>query len=251
VGTGWSATTEETTRDGNGAFPGRRLSLHPRGLPVLRRRGRRARVRDRARPPAAPRMKQYKVVNGVVAAEGAPKKVVDVPAFFERQRLTTDQTFPVLLQPKVACGPPSRQGAGHLMRQALFKVQLPGRIVGIRRSPDFHVSADWRVPGTDEKNGMKAAVLVPDGATKSPRIVAGTGEVEPYVRVSPHTAQAFTNAPRGTRSFPPPIPHCEPVCDSWRAGILPDLNPKPASEPFRSPVRIRALPYAVSRASFP
>src|SRR5262249_42659217 len=37
---------------------------------------------------------------------------------------------------------------------------------------------------------------------------------EPYVKVSLHTAQAFTNAPRGTRPSPPPCPDYAPVGDS-------------------------------------
>src|SRR5262249_32681168 len=37
---------------------------------------------------------------------------------------------------------------------------------------------------------------------------------EPGVKVSLHPAQAFTNAPRGTRPSPPPTPYCEPDDDS-------------------------------------
>ena len=55
------------------------------------------------------------------------------------------------------------------------------------------------------------------------------------MRVSPHPAQAFTNAPRGTRSCPPPIPHCEPVGDSWDPNTMgsTEIEIPPAPSPKR------------------
>src|SRR5260370_36672390 len=96
----------------------------------------------------------------------APKKVMDVPAFFQRQRLTADQTFPILLQPKATRLPASCQGAGHLMRQALFKVQFPGPIVGIGVTLAFHVPADRRGSGTAQKDRVAAAPLGTHGAAE-------------------------------------------------------------------------------------
>jgi hypothetical protein len=95
-------------------------------------------------------MKQDQIVQSVVSAQATPKKVVDVPTLGQRQRLTADQTFAVLLQPKVTCRPPARQGAGHLSCQALLKIQLPGRIVRIRRPLDLHMSPNGYVTGADE-----------------------------------------------------------------------------------------------------
>src|SRR5713101_6445034 len=83
----------------------------------------------------------------------------------------------MLLQPKVTCAPSSRQGAGHLSCQTLLKVQLPGRIVGIGRSPDFHVSADGCVPCPDEENSMFTALVVRHKATEPPATRTGRGEV--------------------------------------------------------------------------
>src|SRR5436309_2140294 len=51
--------------------------------------------------------------------------------------------------------------------------------------------------------------------------VSGIQYRVPRRTLSTHTARAFTNAPRGTRSLPPPIPHCELADDSWD-GATPD-----------------------------
>jgi hypothetical protein len=46
-------------------------------------------------------MEQNKIASGIVATVTPPAKVVDMPAFAERQRLATYQTLPGLFQPKV------------------------------------------------------------------------------------------------------------------------------------------------------
>jgi hypothetical protein len=43
---------------------------------------------------------------------------------------------------------------------------------------------------------------------------------EPYVRLAPHTAQAFTNAPRGTRPL-----RARPRAVSWLARIVSGYSP--------------------------
>src|SRR5262249_48347759 len=47
--------------------------------------------------------------------------------------------------------------------------------------------------------------------------VSGIQHRVPRRTLSTHAAQAFTNAPRGTRTFPPPVPHCALGGDSWDA----------------------------------
>src|SRR5262249_25060669 len=53
---------------------------------------------------------------------------------------------------------------------------------------------------------------------------------EPYVIVSHHTAQAFTNAPHGTRPSPTPTPYCGPDGDSSGAAT-PGCPPWPCRPP--------------------
>src|SRR5206468_3051645 len=65
----------------------------------------------------------------------------------------------------------------HLSRQALLKVQFPGRIVGVRVAADFHVTADTRGLCPDQKDGVLAALVVRHGATEPPAAVAWTREV--------------------------------------------------------------------------
>src|SRR5262249_26493121 len=121
-------------------------------------------------------MEQHEVVYRVVTAVRTPEEMVDVPAFLERQRLTTRQAFPVLFQPQVTRRSPTQQGAGHLSGETLLEVQLPGRIVGIRRAADLHVTADAHGTGPAEKDGMNPTVLGCDQTVKRPAGVSA-GEV--------------------------------------------------------------------------
>src|SRR5262245_11663680 len=139
-------------------------------------------------------MEQHQIVYRVVAAVRTPAKVMDLPALPQRQRLTTHQTVPVLLQPKVTRRSTTRQGVGHLSGPPLLEVQLPGRIVGVGVTADFHVPTDRDRPGPEQENAPMAAVRVRYGAPKCPAAIARLGEVLP-----PHPGRRLV-------PVPPPCP---------------------------------------------
>src|SRR5260370_1336825 len=102
---------------------------------------------------------------------------MDMPPPFQRQRLTADRTFPVLLQPKIPRRPTPLQGVGHLCGQTLFKIEFPARIVGIRGASDFHVTANGRGPGPNEQDGVMTALLIQYRAPEPPTAIAWPSEV--------------------------------------------------------------------------
>src|SRR3954452_13479668 len=74
--------------------------------------------------------------------------------------------------------PSTRQGVGHLLRQALLEVQLPARVVGVRLTADFHVTPDAGRARLDQPDGPFAAPLLRDRAAKAPAAtVPGAQEV--------------------------------------------------------------------------
>src|SRR5262249_18894128 len=122
-------------------------------------------------------MKQCEIVHRVAAAMDSPDQMVRMPAGFQRQRLTTQRTVPLLLQPKVTRRSAAGQGAGHLRRETLLEVQLPGRIVRIGLTPDFHVTANRQRPCPEQDDGMMAAVRIRHNAATLPATVARPSEV--------------------------------------------------------------------------
>src|ERR1700677_170929 len=133
-------------------------------------------------------MKQYQIADQLVTTQDAPEQVVDVPALLQRQGRMADQAFPVLLQPKVSRPRTARQGVGHPSRQTLLEVQLPGRVIRIRSTFNFHVPADGRGPRADEINSADTALFVPHLAAKPPTAVARLREVmglDPRPRLVP------------------------------------------------------------------
>jgi hypothetical protein len=55
--------------------------------------------------PVTVRVQQDQIVDRITAAVTTPQKMVDVPAFFQRQRFMTGQTFPALRKSKVSGAP--------------------------------------------------------------------------------------------------------------------------------------------------
>src|SRR5262245_20928452 len=122
-------------------------------------------------------MKQHKIVYVGTTAVAAPEQVVHVPSCFQRQRLTADPTLAVLLPPEVTRCPATDQGAGHLRRQTLLEVPLPGRVVRIGLPSDFHVSPDGGGPCLDQPDRLLATCLVRDRAAKALAAASGMCEV--------------------------------------------------------------------------
>ena len=79
---------------------------------------------------------------------------------------------------------------GFIATETLFKVQLPGRIVGIRRPSDFHMPLDCRRTGTDQEDRVATAFVVTYPTTELPAPVVGSSEV-----VTPHPGSGFAPMP--------------------------------------------------------
>lgn len=102
-------------------------------------------------------MEQHCVRRFAVAPVASPAKVMDMPAFFQRQHLPAHRATAVLLTPKVSRPSLSRQGVGHATRQALLKVQFPFRVVRVRFTLNLYVTANVNVTGLHQLHRISAA----------------------------------------------------------------------------------------------
>src|SRR2546430_129756 len=102
---------------------------------------------------------------------------MDLPPQFQRPRLTADRTVSVLLQPKISRCPTPRPGVDHLRGQTLFKIEFPARVVGIRIASDFHVTANGRGPGPNQRDRVMTVLLIQHRAPEPPAAIAWPSEV--------------------------------------------------------------------------